>query len=111
MTHHRDMTHGAPVRHPHLFRGFGIRPRYHSKAYDLGYLLSMAFVETSPFDHFFAVFTARKLTKKREFWVELRQRKNSKKYFLPKADQFMLNEPWEVQKCLKLSNFSRLSKS
>ena len=31
--------HGAPVWDPHLFLGFGIRPRYHSQAYDLGYLL------------------------------------------------------------------------
>ena len=71
--------HGAPVRHPHLFRGFGIRPRYHSKAYDLGYLLSMAFVETSPFDQFFAVFTAQKLTKNENFgsnFVNEKIRKN-----------------------------------
>ena len=32
-------THGAPVWDPQPFLGFGIRPRYHSQAYDLGYLL------------------------------------------------------------------------
>ena len=44
-----DMAHGAPVRHPHLFLGFRIRPRYHSKAYGLGYLLITSLVETSQF--------------------------------------------------------------
>ena len=57
------MPQGAPIRHPDLFRGFGIRPSNHWKAYDLGYLLSMAFVETSPFGQFLTVFTAQKLTK------------------------------------------------
>ena len=31
------------------FLGFGIRPRYHSKAYDLGYLLLLPLVKTSQF--------------------------------------------------------------
>ena len=95
--HKHRTPHGAPVRHPHLLWGLGIRPRCHSKAYDLGYLLIPLISWDKSFWSFFYSVNCSKNDEKREFHVKLCQRKSSNKYFFPKTDQFRVNEPWEVQ--------------